>query len=180
MSNNAEIDLIQLNDIGISPGKALFQVECCAWCMDEQKHANGKILEAKEGDSNTSHPVIWDEASVSITNILDSIHEDEAAEYGAEAIALILSVLKSDYNSVKRASKKGGGYDYWLGHKDGFLFQERVRLEISGIRAETRSNSLQARVKDKMRQVAKSDGTYPSCIIVVEFSKFVARIVWQQ
>lgn len=180
MADNAAIDLTQLNDLGLSSGKASFQAECCVWCMNEHEHPNGKILEAIEEDSNSSHPVIWDEATINISEILDSIHEDEAAEYGAEAIALILGILKSEYDSVKRSRKKGGGYDYWLGDKEGFLFQERVRLEISGIRSENRSNSLQSRVDAKLKQVSISDGDYPACVIVVEFSNFVARIVWQQ
>lgn len=81
---------------------------------------------------------------------------------------------------MKRSRKKGGGYDYWLGYKEGFLFQERVRLEISGIRKENRGNSIANRVREKLKQVSISDGVYPACVIVVEFNKFVAQIVWNQ
>jgi len=75
----------------------------------------------------------------------------------------------SDLTVVER-SKKGAGFDYWLGEKNdgGPLFQGKARLEVSGIRTGSES-AVESRVKQKLRQTQPSDGTLPAIIIVVEF-----------
>ena len=105
------------------------------------------------------------------------MHDDEGVEYGAEAIALILAVLRTDYDSVRR-SKKGKGDDYRLVKSGSLLFQQSAKLEISGILRETPSNSLNRRLKEKLDQVSKNDDGLAGCAIVVEFSKFVTKVAW--
>jgi hypothetical protein len=92
-----------------------------------------------------------------------------ATEHGAYGVATLLVPEISDLTVVER-SKKGAGFDYWLGEKNdgGPLFQGKARLEVSGIRTGSES-AVESRVKQKLRQTQPSDGTLPAIIIVVEF-----------
>ncbi|BDA74130.1 hypothetical protein CAL7716_082960 [Calothrix sp. PCC 7716] len=74
--------------------------------------------------------------------------------------------------TVIERSAKGTGFDYWLGAlepDEELPFQNRVRLEVSGIRSGD-SSRVKARVKQKKEQTKPSDGQYPAYVIVVEFS----------
>jgi len=56
---------IRLNDLtrvvkGLSSGKALFQIECCIWCMSETEKENGSNLRAIEDDDSGYYRVTWD------------------------------------------------------------------------------------------------------------------------
>ncbi len=76
------------------------------------------------------------------------------------------------YTVIER-SRKGTGFDYWLSTKDetdALPFQNKVRLEVSGIRRGNDSR-VRARVKQKIEQTNPSDGVLPAYIIVIEFSR---------
>lgn len=75
--------------------------------------------------------------------------------------------------SILQRSRKGPGYDYWISPADNKkpYFQDKARLEVSGILCGSRSD-INRRVAAKMQQVAKSDDSKcPAVIAVVEFSK---------
>ena len=55
------------------------------------------------------------------------------------------------------------------------MFQNRARLEVSGIRNDTNSRVAQ-RVREKIKQTKRSDGHLPALIVVVEFSEPQSRI----
>jgi hypothetical protein len=79
--------------------------------------------------------------------------------------------------TVAERSAKGPGFDYYLGDPDqaNSLFQNRMRLEVSGILAG--STRIASRVKVKESQTKRSDaGGMPACIIVVEFGSPRARM----
>ena len=59
-----------------------------------------------------------------------------AAELGAYGIAVLLVERLTDLTVVER-SRKGTGFDYWLGPKGRAqpLFQDKQKLEVSGILA---------------------------------------------
>ncbi|MDZ8138567.1 MAG: hypothetical protein RM049_25205 [Nostoc sp. DedQUE04] len=81
--------------------------------------------------------------------------------------------------TVIERSRKGTGFDYWLGSEDeaGELpFQNQVRLEVSGIR-KADDNRIRARVKQKIEQTNPSDGEFPAYVIIVEFSRPLSFIV---
>lgn len=164
---------------GLSQHKAGFQLECCVWCMTEQRHDNGTALKVIEGASTDYYAVVWDEKSINLNEVRSSIDLIEAVEYGAEAIALALSILRTDYKVIKKARNRGGGFDYWIGNDTGGLFQEFLRLEISGIFEQSISNTVKTRVKTKLRQLSQSDGTIPGFVIVVEFHEFIGHMEWK-
>ena len=105
----------------------------------------------------------------------------EATEYGATAVAVLLAKQELGYAVVERAAK-GTGIDYWLGHEDeGPPFQNKARLEVSGIlRAGGSAQEVEAavasRVRAKQRQMQPSSGSLPACVIVVEFGSPLAEV----
>lgn len=96
-------------------------------------------------------------------------NDDEyTTEQGAYGVAFIVASKEMKVKAIEK-SKKKSGIDYWLGDKEGFLFQEKVRLEVSGIR-KGNDYQFQKRFDDKMTQSKKSDRTrLPALIIIIGF-----------
>jgi hypothetical protein len=99
-------------------------------------------------------------------------------ELGACGVAILL-VRQVTGLTVVRASKKGTGFDYWLGRptsEERLPFQESARLEVSGILSGTESQ-FSSRVKKKRRQTEVSDSTrLPAYAVVVEFGQPQAEV----
>ena len=103
-------------------------------------------------------------------------------ELAAEGIAFLMVEQFTPFTVVDQSevdTRPGGGtgIDYYLGAKENLdcededdFPQHLARLEVSGILSPSGSNSLKARVSDKIECTKKSDsdGT-PAFIIVVEF-----------
>ena len=177
-SKSVEIDKLRHYLRGLSEGKAGFQLECCVWCMTESGHKNGDLLRVLEGDQEEYYNVIWTRL-INLDEVKSSVDQIEAAEYGAEVIALLVGILKTGFTVINKSRLRGGGYDYWLGTDEQELFQHSVRLEVSGIFEEKGSNTISARRKSKVGQVTPSDGDIPALIIIVEFTKFIASLEWK-
>lgn len=76
----------------------------------------------------------------------------------------------SPYTVIER-SRKGTGFDYWLGDKNSYLFQKKARLEVSGI-LKGDDSLLKSRHAAKEEQTSKSDELcIPAYVSVIEFSK---------
>jgi hypothetical protein len=105
----------------------------------------------------------------------------EATEYGATAIAVLLAKKEIGYAVIER-SMKGTGIDYWMGDEsDGPPFQSKARLEISGILKVQGNDSavrraVTARVRQKLRQTGPSSNPLPAYVIVVEFGMPLAEV----
>jgi hypothetical protein len=76
---------------------------------------------------------------------------------------------------VVERSKKGRGFDYWLGDDDDLLFVGKARLEISGILSGSKAQ-IAARVKEKKGQLKPSDYLAPGYVAVVEFGQPAAHV----
>jgi hypothetical protein len=106
----------------------------------------------------------------------------EATEYGATAIALMILQQLTEYTVIER-SFTGTGFDYWLGtgeYDENLLpfVQRKARLEISGIWKASANNTIDARVQLKRKQLEQSDATLlPGLIIVVEFGTPTAKFM---
>jgi len=106
----------------------------------------------------------------------------EATEYGAVAIAILLIVKYTEYTIIERAVK-GTGFDYWLLEESLYTEDEifplgSARLEVSGIIHAEKETEILARVREKIRQTNVSDDTrLPALIVVVEFSRPAAHMV---
>ncbi len=96
----------------------------------------------------------------------------EAAEYGAAGIALLLLIKLTGWSVVERAFI-GTHVDYYLGIPDKteqIGFKRLARVEVSGIGKETKNNRLSKRLKEKLEQVRKSiHSNLPAYVVAVEF-----------
>jgi hypothetical protein len=171
--------LDKIQDIAqVSEGKARKLMEACVCCLIASKHKNGVNLEVKDDVAVTKHPVSWP-SRIDIEAINRSYNQDDAVEEGAEAVALLVSIAKTEFNAVERASTTTG-IDYWLGHKNGSSnnpFKRAGRLEISGILKENIKNTVKGRIQAKLAQTLPSDRTFNVYVVIVEFSKPYATMV---
>lgn len=155
--------------MGLTPEFGSFCLQACTVCLENSNHLSG-ITVPVTGIQPINVTLSW----TSIVN--DQIKRnwtdsDEATEYGATAIAILISSKMSSHNCIERSSK-GLGFDYWLGDEDSLgLFQRKAKLEISGILKESPTNTLENRVKGKETQTKKSAYLNMNAhICVTEFS----------
>lgn len=102
---------------------------------------------------------------------------DEATEQGAYGIAILLIRALTSHTVIER-SRKGSGFDYWIGDvtdDTSAPFERKARLEASGIAKGTNA-MIRSRVVRKLNQTKASDGVYPAYIVVVEFSRLLAWV----
>lgn len=151
------------------------RAEACAVCLTDQGHSPGVEIKV-QGDFSTIFKLYWQEVTDQMLRCWnDREYTTEQATYG---IAFLIIQELTDYRIIQR-SRKGTGFDYWLGKKSESTelpFKKAVRLEVSGIRQGDDSR-VRSRVKLKAEQVGSSDKALPAYIVVVEFSKPLAFIV---
>lgn len=159
----------------ITPAFGTTLAEACAICLTDQGHNQGVIITIK-GDFTDSFQLYWQDVTDQMLRCWnDKEYTTEQAAYG---IAFLVIQQLTDYTVIQR-SRKGTGFDYWLGKKtnsDDIPFEQTVRLEVSGIRKGNDSR-IKTRVKLKVEQVSPSDGEFPAYIVVVEFSNPLAYVV---
>lgn len=158
------LNLDRIRDLTqVSIGKAKQLMETCVWAFINCNHTNGVIITVIEDKDNASYAVSWSEEELDTEAVLRSYNKDDATQFGAEAMALLISVERTPYDAVERSTTKTG-IDYWLGFKNRHPnepFHRASRLEISGIMIETPKNKVIARVKDKLSQTTPTDHTLP-------------------
>lgn len=101
--------------------------------------------------------------------------QERATENGACGIAL-LALRELTGLTVLLQSRRGSGFDFWLGPETGFLFQAGVRLEVSGIRRGDEP-VIRRRLRSKLRQTERSRHLAPAYVAVVEFSRPALRVI---
>jgi hypothetical protein len=106
-----------------------------------------------------------------MNGILRAYNSDDAIEFGAEALALLLIKEKTPYTAIERAVKPSG-IDYWLGYKNSKYIFSRfdARLEITGILTESSSNTIKSRINKKLERTMISN-VFPVFISVIEFGE---------
>ena len=176
MAKSRRLDLKTLHAgcPGITPSVGTSLAEAGAVCLTERGHQRGVRLNVK-GSFNSTFSLDWEEVTEQTKRCWND-HE-VATEHGACGIACLLVFELTDFTIIRR-SRKGTGFDYWIGHQEqenDLIFQDKARLEVSGIR-EGDENSIRARVKKKLRQTERSDGSLPAYIIVVEFGNPLAQM----
>lgn len=153
----------------ITPAFGAAIAEAAAICLTGEAHEPGVILEV-EGEFSTRFQLDWQPVTEQARRCWND--EEYTTEQAAYGIALLLVLQLTDLTVIER-SRKGTGFDYWLGSQDSnsmLPFQRMARLEVSGIRKGNRSQ-INARVRQKTEQTGVSDAEgLPAYIIVVEFS----------
>lgn len=172
----AKLDLCELQQglPAITPAFGSALAEACAICLTDQQHQPGVSLKIT-GDLNGTFQLFWPPVTAQMRRCWnDREYTTEQAAYG---IALLLLSKLTPYTVVER-SRKGTGFDYWLGLSTNSAeqpFQRSVRLEVSGIRHGSLSQ-IRTRVKLKTMQVSPTDKLAPAFILVIEFSQPLAYI----
>ncbi len=153
-------------------GSALAQAS--AVCFEDQNHPNGVELEVS-GTYQAKYQVFWQPVTDQMLRCWNDA--EFTTEQGAYGVAILLMIDLTEYTVIER-SRKGSGFDYWLGNKDDnrLPFQNVARLEVSGIRSGDES-LVKARVSQKTKQVSPTDTTkLPAYVVVVEFNKPLSQV----
>ena len=176
--------MLNLDDLGkgdipaISPafGKAL--AEAGGVCLESQGHSVGVRLIVR-GYSDSSYALAWSPITEQSRRSWND--PEYATEHGAVGIAVLIAKAETGY-SVIEASRRGTGFDYWLGEQsvEGEMSDEslvyKAGLEISGIRHGD-DHIIRARVREKLQQANRPG--YPQLeiyVIVVEFGRPLAEV----
>lgn len=175
MVNIKEIKLQNLGDglPYLTPSYGLSLAEAGAVCLENQGHHNGVELMVN-GDFDGKFRLYWsvvDEQTI-------RCHADlgEATERGAYGIAILLIMNLAGFKVVER-SVKGTGFDYWLGFAETLPFQNKSRLEVSGILNGVEKD-IRRRLREKVEQTKKSDRfSIPAYVVIVEYSNPLSRVI---
>ncbi len=107
----------------------------------------------------------------------------EATEYGACGMAVLVMEACEELTILERAPKGNGGFDYYVAplrkdievDTDNFLADATATLEVSGILEGTEVD-LQYRLNEKIRQVQNRGTLLPIFLVIVAFSISTVRI----
>jgi hypothetical protein len=158
---------------GLSANVASSFVDAGAVCLEHHGHEHGVVLSGN-GDCSRTWRLFWPPATDQTRRTWRDMAE--ATEYGACGIAILVVKEHTGYSVLERA-RKYQGCDYWLGEEDDLPFQNKARLEISGI-LHGNDASVRQRVKEKVEQTRQSDGSgIPAYIVIVEFGRPVSYLV---
>ena len=180
--NELVLDSLSTGIPSLTNDKASMLKECCVWCLRNCQHPIGVVLQSISYKGSTSYRILWNEENIDVSHILVAYNSDDAVEFGAEAIALLLVREQTLFTAIRRAVRSTG-IDYWLGYKSddpNIIFSKGdARLEISGILEERGTNTVKNRIKKKLLQTVPTDHTFPVYISVVEFTQPKAEMVFK-
>ena len=158
---------------GITEAFGTFLSEAAMYCLEANGHEKNVQLHIK-GFHEENFLLTWtDELTEEVKS--SWVDENEATEYGATAIALLLILKITDYKVFKRTR---GATDYIISKSFGKQSASNIcYLEISGIWKEHPSNTLNMRLNLKKKQVEKTVINSPAMIIVTEFGRPKSKII---
>jgi len=165
----------------ISKNRGANMAEAIAFCLTMQGFESGINLKV-EGDFNENFTIIWSDV---INEEIKKSWQDwkEATEEGAMGLSILVVMELTDYNYFER-SHQTTGYDFWLDtiDEDNWLGVERqkiAKLEISGIWKASKSNTINMRIAQKIKQVekVKLEEELPFIVSVIEFGTPKAKII---
>jgi hypothetical protein len=159
-----ELEILAAGLPGVTRAVGAFMVEAASVCLDSQGHRAGVFLMV---DGNKECKFRLQFTAIEQATIASWKDEEVCTEYGAYCIALLLATKLTPHTVLERA-RKGQGFDYWLGSERKGLFNNKARLEVSGIRKGDDS-AIRSRFSIKKEQVKPSDGIAPAFICIVEF-----------
>lgn len=158
---------------GLTAACGQAMAEAAAVCLESRSHQPGVLL--------VCAGLVLEHLRVEWLPVDDQswrTHADmqEATEWGACAVAILVVKELTGMVVIER-SKKGTGFDYWLGTKDyeGLPFEGTPRLEVSGILNGTRSQ-INSRMRQKKEQIGRSDHLAAGFVAVVEFGTPIACV----
>lgn len=173
-SEEIRLELLREAFPGISPEAGAALAQAASICLERENYSSCTDMNI-DGDWNRAVSLCWRTTDARMRRAWGDIQE--ATEYGACGIAALLIARLTSLVVVER-SVKGTGFDYWLSHKDDVepLFQRKARLEVSGIQNGGEAE-IRQRLREKLKQINRSDGKFPAYIAIVEFSTPRSRMV---
>lgn len=168
---------LNLNDLreglpAITPDYGAGLAEAGAVCLEDQGHSHGVTLSVN-GSFNEAFETYWTTVTDQMRRCWNDL--EFTTEQGAYGVALLIIRAVTDFTVIER-SRKGTGFDYWLGYEEDELsFSTKARLEVSSIRSGD-TQSVKKRVKRKLNQTNISDGSLPALIVVVEFGTPLSQV----
>jgi hypothetical protein len=154
----------------LSSAQSEFFSENCIVALEMSNHSSGCVLNLA-GDKMGSLSVNWTKK----VKKAGYKEEKKIIEHGAEAIAFLLTPKVTPFSVIEEATI-GTGFDYWLGYDESHTNYDPknflcARLEVSGIKSETVTNTISQRVKTKEKQTARSANLkLPAYVSVTEFA----------
>ena len=169
------IDLCELRQglPAITPSFGSALAEAGAICPSDQGHQSG-IAITVQGNCSGVFTLLYPEVTDQMRRCWND--QEYATEQAAYGIALILIQRLTDFTVVER-SRKGTGFDYWLGsavEPGKQPFRKTARLEVSGIRQGSHQQ-IRTKVRLKGAQVKPTDTLAPAYLAVIEFSQPLAQ-----
>lgn len=159
---------------GLTPTAGAYLAEAAAVCLDDQGHPIRCILTVTGSFDARFH---LDRQSIDEQDRSTHWDTDRATENGACGVG-ILVVSQLTHLEVLRQSRKGTGFDYYLVPRGTFLFRNRTRLEVTGIRNDGMAEVQRRVAARKARFEHFGDQGIPDALIVViEFGRPVAHVV---
>jgi hypothetical protein len=155
----------------ITPAFGSALAEAGGVCLESEGHLQGDTIVVR-GDFRNEHCLAWPSLTEQAIRCWND--PEVATEHGAVGIAVLLAKKEIGFTVVER-SRKGTGFDYWMGDTRDEPFQNMARLEISGIRSGD-DRIIRARVQQKLKQTNASDGVLPAFVVIVEFGNPVAEV----
>lgn len=160
----------------VSPAFGTLFAEAAAVCLTLVGYRSGVTLTV-QGAFQATYIVEWTQeiGSLEKTSWGDL---KEAVEYGATALAMLLMMELTQFDSFKREDQLEG-IDFELSqHKKQTPKDQNAKLEISGILKETPDNTVHIRVNMKERKIKKRGNlNLQVYVVVVEFGTPKAKII---
>ena len=157
---------------GITPRAGGSLAEACAVCMETKGHTPGVQLKVY-GTWDDTFFLKWRAATEQARRSWNDL--PFAAEQGGYGLAILLIRELVGLGAIER-SRKGTGFDYWLGEKDKQPFQNKARLEVTGT-IDSSVSQVDYKGKKKLKQTNRSDGEFPAYVVVVEYSLPLSKVV---
>lgn len=158
------------------PSAAMMQtyIEGVSICLDYHNHRQSTLLLIEE-DLEEQLTLRWDTVS---TDVLASYDLHDATERGAVCLAIWIIEQFTQLQVAQRAMI-GTGVDFFLCEKSDQKKKVVATLEVSGLLSEKKWR-VNRRLKEKKAQSAKAKILgYDGYVIVIEFSKPIAKIAIQ-
>ena len=168
-------DALMKGELGLTVSGGTYFADAASYCLHVHGHPNPVRL-SLSGDLSGSGTLDW--GSVSEAHRRTHADLQEAAEFGACAIGVVIAVQLTGLSGVER-SVKGTGIDFWLVNDsdERGIFQRSARLEASGILTGSET-TIRARVKQKLAQTNPTDKAgLPAYVAIVEFGLPEARFL---
>ncbi len=173
---NALLDLGELgrgNIPALTAAMGAALAEAGGVCLESRGHSSGVALTVR-GYGESSYTITWSPVSEQARNLAYN-DAAKATEMGAEGIAVLIARAVIGYEVIRR-SRRGDGFDYWLGAWAETEFIAQAGLEVSGIRNGS-DRQIRARVREKRLQANQGGRQrWATYVIVVEFSRPLAEV----